>query len=217
MRFHGLLVLRDEGDVVRESLTHLLTWIDALYVQDTGSTDDTWDVVNEFAAKDPRVVPFGREPIVFTDNVRSVMFDRYRDRFDPGDWVLKVDADEFHHVPPPRFVRERLRAGDTAVHLQWYYFRLTAAEVADYESGRVDVLEDRRRPVAERRRFYKVSRYTEPRMFKYRRSMRWAERSSFPFNAGFVARERMPIRHYPHRDPLQMQRRFRLRAGMKRL
>ena len=32
-----------------------------------------------------------------------------------------------------------------------------------------------------------------------------------------MARERIPIRHYPHRDPQQMQRRFRLRAAIMRM
>jgi hypothetical protein len=44
--------------------------------------------------------------------------------------------------------------------------------------------------------------------------MQWPPTVSFPFNAGFVARERLPIRHYPHRDPAQLERRCRLRAVM---
>jgi len=44
--------------------------------------------------------------------------------------------------------------------------------------------------------------------------MRWPPTVSFPFNAGFVARERLPIRHYPHRDPAQLERRCRLRSVM---
>jgi hypothetical protein len=44
--------------------------------------------------------------------------------------------------------------------------------------------------------------------------MQWPPTVSFPFNAGFVARERLPIRHYPHRDPVQLENRCRLRAIM---
>jgi hypothetical protein len=44
--------------------------------------------------------------------------------------------------------------------------------------------------------------------------MRWPPTVSFPFNAGFRARARLPIRHYPHRDPVQLERRCRLRAAM---
>jgi hypothetical protein len=211
------MLLRDEEDVIADCLDHLLGWIDGVYILDLGSTDRTWDIVQDYAARDKRVVAFEHRPIIYDDNLRSYHFHHFRDRFDPGDWVMKIDADEFYHVDPPRFVRERLRAGDSAVHLQWYFFRLTRREVEDYDSGRVDILEDRRRPIWERRRYYKVSEYAEPRMFRYRRGMQWSHSASFPYNAGFVARERIPIRHYPHRDPLQMERRYRLRAAMMKL
>jgi hypothetical protein len=44
--------------------------------------------------------------------------------------------------------------------------------------------------------------------------MQWPETVSFPFNAGYVARERLPIRHYPHRDPVQLESRCLLRVIM---
>jgi hypothetical protein len=44
--------------------------------------------------------------------------------------------------------------------------------------------------------------------------MRWPPTVAFPFNAGFRARARLPIRHYPHRDPVQLERRCRLRTAM---
>lgn len=217
MRFHGLMLLRDEEDIIAQNLDHLLTWIDSLYVLDLGSTDRTWEIVNDYARRDPRIVPYLRRPIIYNDNLRSMLFDHFRDRFSTGDWVMKIDADEFYHLPPPQFVRERVRTGETAVYLLWYYFRLTKAEVEAYESGAVSEAEDRKRPIAERRRFYQMARYSEPRLFRYRRSMQWPETTSFPYNAGFVARERIPIRHYPHRDVSQMIRRYELRSTMMKL
>jgi hypothetical protein len=211
------MLLRDEDDIIRQNLAHLLTWIDALYILDLGSTDSTWDIVQEFAAKDSRIVPFKHAPIVYNDSLRCMLFDHYRDRFEPGDWVMKIDADEFYYVTPPDFVRTRLRAMETIVILQWYFFRLTSREVANYDSGRVDVMEDRKRSIQDRRRFYKIAQYGEPRMFRYRQSMRWPESANWPFNAGYMSRERLPILHYPHRDPLQMERRYRLRAAMTRM
>jgi hypothetical protein len=47
--------------------------------------------------------------------------------------------------------------------------------------------------------------------------MRWHPSNAWPFNMGIIAKERLPIRHYPHRDPIQMERRHRLRAGIMRL
>jgi glycosyltransferase involved in cell wall biosynthesis len=212
MRFHCLMVLRDEQDIIVQNLRHLLSWADGVYVLDTGSTDGTWELVNEMAREDKRIVPFKQEPLVFNDGLRGLVFHQFRNRFDPGDWVLRTDCDEFYHIAPPQFVAERLRRGETAVWLQWYYFRLRQREVEDYETGRVDVMQDRQRPIEERRRYYKISQYPEPRMFRYRRAMAWPEFESFPYHAGFVAQERIPVRHYPHRDPLQMQARFDLRA-----
>ena len=211
------MLLRDEIDVIAQNLDHLLTWIDSLYILDMGSVDGTWEIVQEYARRDSRIVPFLSRAIVYDDNLRSMLFHKYRQNFRDGDWIFKIDADEFYPIPPPRFVAERLRPLETAVHLQWYFFRLTTQEADDYLSGKVDVAEDRKRPLEERRRHYKISTYAEPRMFKYRSAMQWPHNISFPFNAGLVARERIPIRHYPHRDPPQMERRFRLRAAMMKL
>jgi hypothetical protein len=217
MRFHGLMLLRDEQDVIAQCFDHLLTWIDSLHIYDLGSTDATWDIVQDYARRDKRIIPVVHQPTVYNDNLRCYLFHRSRQTFDPGDWCLKIDADEFYHVTPPDFVRTRLAPGDSAVHLQWYFFRLTKTEVADYESGKVDVHADRKRSITDRRRYYKISQYAEPRMFRYRRAMQWPENISFPYNAGFVSKHRIPIRHYPHRDNLQLLTRFRLRAQMMQL
>jgi hypothetical protein len=217
MRFHGLMVLRDEQDILVENLNHLLSWADTIFILDTGSTDGSWEIVQEMAKKDKRIVPFKQTPYIFSDILRGYVFHQYRDRFDPGDWVLRVYADEFYAVTPPQFVQQRMRPLETAVWLQWYYFRILQHEVDNYESGKVDLQKDRLRPIAERRRYYKISEYAEPRMFRYRRGLRWPETESFPYHAGFVSRQRIPVRHYPHRDPLQMQARFNLRAQMVKL
>ncbi len=214
MRFHALLPVRDEADIIGQCLRHLLTWADAVYVFDTGSVDDTWDIVRDVASRDDRVRLLGRDPVYFSETrLRGWMFHQARAHMRDGDWFLRVDADEFHHVPPPEFVRTRLAPHETIVFHQYYDFRLTAAEVAAWQAGR-ETLADRARPIEERRRFFTVSAYSEPRLCRYRATMRWPPTVSFPFNAGFRARARLPIRHYPHRDPVQLERRCRLRAAM---
>ena len=96
---------------------------------------------------------------------------------------------------------------------QYYDFRFTESEATAWERGD-ETLADRKRPIEDRGGHYTVSVYAEPRLCRYRETMQWPETVSFPFNAGFVARERLPIRHYPHRDPVQLRRRCRLRAIM---
>lgn len=215
--FRGLMVVRDEDDIIGECLKHVLTWADAVYVLDLGSMDQTWNIVREAASRDRRVVPFRWEPFLFNDTIRGYVFEKYRDRFRDGDWVLRLDADEFYHVTPPEFVKEKLSPIETCIYMGWYYFRLTSVECEAYESGRVDVMTDRHRSIIDRRRFYKIPDHAEPRMFRYRSNLKWPETASFPNHAGLIARERIPIRHYPHRDPLQMHKRYRLRSEMVRL
>jgi len=136
-----------------------------------------------------------------------------REQMQTGDWFLRVDADEFHHIPPPEFVKTRIRPHETIVYHQYYNFALLQSEVDSWESG-AESLADRTRPIEERRQWYEVSVYAEPRLCRYRDTMQWPPTVSFPHNAGYLARERLPIRHYPHRDPVQMDRRCRLRAVM---
>ena len=213
-RFHLLLPVRDEADIIGQCLHQMLTWADAIYVFDTGSVDNTWDIVQDLAAKDRRVVPLQKEPVYYSEPLlRGWIFHQARKNMRNGDWFLRVDADEFHHIPPPEFVKTRLRPHETIVWHQYYDFRLTASEVKAWETGK-ETLADRQRPIADRRQWFTGSEYSEPRLCRYRESMQWPSSHSFPVNAGYVARERIPIRHYPHRDPVQLDRRCRLRAIM---
>ncbi len=214
MKFVALLPVRDEADIIGQCLAHALKWANAIYVFDTGSVDNTWEIVQDFSSRDKRVILLGKEPVFFSEKrLRSSMFHHARKDMRDGDWFLRMDADEFHHITPPEFVRDHMRGHETIAYHQYYDFRLTQSEVDAWNSGK-ESLQDRLRPIEERRRRYTVSIYSEPRLCRYRETMRWPETVAFPFNAGFVARERLHIRHYPHRDPVQLERRCRLRAIM---
>ena len=214
MKFHVLLPVRDEADIIAQCLRHMLRWADAVYVFDTGSVDETWEIVQDFAARDKRVLPLKKDPVYFSETrLRGWLFHQARKKMRNGDWFLRVDADEFHHIPPPEFVKTRMQKHETIAYHQYYDFRLLASEVASWEAGK-ETVADRQRPIEERRCWFTPSVYSEPRLCRYRDTMQWPPTVSFPFNAGFVARERLPIRHYPHRDPMQLERRCRLRAIM---
>ena len=214
MKFHALLPIRDEADIIGQCLQHLMSWADHIYIFDTGSVDNTWEIVQEFASQDKRVIPIKKNPVYFSEpRLRGYMFHVARQKMQDGDWFLRVDADEFHHIPPPRFVKSFLLSHETIVYHQYYDFQLTEAELKAWQEGK-ETINDRKVPIEERRRYFIPSYYSEPRLCKYRPSMKWPETVSFPYNAGFVAKERLPIRHYPHRDPVQLARRYKLRAIM---
>jgi len=214
LRFHTLLPVRDEADIIGQCLCHLLTWADAIYVFDTGSVDDTWEIIQDFAAKDRRVIPLKKDAVYYSEGLlRGWLFHQARKHVRNGGWFLRVGADEFHHVPPPEFVKTRLRRQETIVWHQYYDFRLTASEVKAWEAGK-ETLADRQKPIEQRRQWFTPSDYSEPRLCRYRETMQWPTTHSFPVNSGYVARERLPIRHYPHRDREQLARRCKLRSIM---
>jgi glycosyltransferase involved in cell wall biosynthesis len=214
MKFHTLLPVRDEADIISRCLDHLLIWADSIYVFDTGSVDHTWEIVLDAAAQDARIIPIKKESVYYSETkLRGYMFHVARQQMQDGDWFLRVDADEFHHILPPDFVQNYLRPHETIVYHQYYDFQLTQSEVDAWERGEESIA-DRQRSIADRRRYYIPSYYSEPRLCRYRSTMQWPATCSFPINAGYVAQERLPIRHYPHRDPKQLDRRYRLRAVM---
>jgi glycosyltransferase involved in cell wall biosynthesis len=212
--FHSLLPVRDERDIISQCLDHMLQWVDAVYVFDTGSVDNTWEIINEMALKDSRIKPLRRDAVYYSENLlRGWLFHQARQKMRDGDWFLRVDADEFHHIPPPEFVKTRLRKHETIVWHQYYNFCLLESEVAALATAEA-IQSERAKPIAERRRWWTPSLYSEPRLCRYRDSMKWPAAVSFPYNSGYVAKTRLPIRHYPHRDPMQLDRRCRLRAIM---
>lgn len=212
--FYALLPVRDESDIIKECLENLLGWADSIFVFDTGSVDNTWEIVNELSLNEARIKPIKKDSVYFSDTlVRGWLFENTRSIMRNSDWFIRADADEFYHVPPPEFVKSSLRKHETVVWHQQYNFCLLQKE-ADSLQNNEAVSDERQKPISDRRRWWWAGEYSEPRLCQYRSTMKWPAQLSFPYNAGFVAKERLPIRHYPHRDPLQLRRRCCLRSIM---
>ena len=206
-----MLAIRDEADIIDETIEHLLTWVDALHVFDTGSTDDTWDRVRAWAGRDGRVKPFMQREICYGPHVYARIFDAVRGGFEHGDWIARLDGDEIYHVAPPRFIAERVGPHEGLVFVQDYQFVLTHGDLAEFEAGANPARWSA--PIQERCRRYVIEPVVEPRLFRYRPSMRWAPDQSVPWGPGHRAVARIPVRHYRWRSPRQMEERCRLRIA----
>jgi len=214
VKFHAIMIIRDEADVIGECLTHLLTWCDSLSVYDTGSTDGTWEIVRDAASKDRRINPVASEPVIAEGDTRGYLFSRVRDRFKPGDWIARVDADEFYHVSPREWIAANVAPHEARVFAQMYEFVLTKADYAAYEAGLPCPPNDINRPVQERVTRYIIQSDVEPRFFRFRGGMRWAPGQPGPWNPGLPAVKRIPVRHYRWRSFEQLRRRCALRRAM---
>ena len=100
MKFSCLLPVRDEADIIGQCLRHALTWADAIYVFDTGSVDDTWEIVQDFAARDRRVIPLRKEPVYFSETrLRGWMFHQARQQMRDVMKLIRIHAQKPIAVP----------------------------------------------------------------------------------------------------------------------
>jgi glycosyltransferase involved in cell wall biosynthesis len=208
------MIVRDEADVIGECLAHLLSWCDSLSIYDTGSTDGTWDIIQDAAARDRRLIPVASEPVIVEGDTRGYLFSRVRERFRPGDWIARVDADEFYHESPRDWIPAHVASHEGRVFAQIYEFVLTRSDYAAFEAGVPCPANDESRPVQERVTKYIIQSDVEPRFFRFRRGMQWGPGQPNPWNPGLPAVRRIPVRHYRWRSFRQLKQRCALRQAM---
>ena len=131
-----LLRVRDEADIVGQCLDHLLAGPMPSTCSIRAARTRPGTSCSESGVGTSGVACWGRDPVYFSETrLRGWMFHQARAHMRDGDWFLRVDADEFHHVPPPEFVRTRLAAHETIVFHQYYDFGLTASRCMNGRRG----------------------------------------------------------------------------------
>lgn len=201
MRVYSIAVVKNEVDVIAASLRAALAWSEAIFVLDNGSTDGTWEVVQELMREHPAIVPWKRWDTPFHEGLRGCVYNAFRHVAEPGDWwCMRLDGDEFY-VGDPRAVLARVPRCHHVVCKDSIEYRLTQEDVDQYEfKGRFE--EDR-----DKIRYYLPLTWREIRFFRHRPGLLWADHSPFPKHIGIVARELVPVRHYKFRSPKQMAHR----------
>lgn len=223
-RIHGVMCVHDEADVLEEALDHILANVDALHVLDTGSTDGCWDIVQARARRDARLESAMRARVEFTNDMRGILFERARRTFRPGDWVARIDPDEFfvpellavddpgHATDLREFLERRVMPHEGRVFARMFEFVITRQEADAMARG--ERVEESRDAVVRRRLAYVTDPVPEPRFFRFRKGMRWGPGNPNPFNPGVPARARLAIAHYRWRTLEQTRRRFEIRKRL---
>ena len=93
VKLFGLMMVRDEADIVRLNiLHHLASGVDCLLVADNGSTDGTDRVLDELSRSLPVVWTRYPGPYYQWDITTQLAREAY---LRGADWVVPIDADEF--------------------------------------------------------------------------------------------------------------------------
>lgn len=214
-RIYGLCLVRNEGDIITQTLLHASRFCHRIYVWDNGSTDDTWERIHALAH--PSIELFSREATPFHDGLRAKIFNAMRHECTPGDWLYILDGDEFLVGHPHRAIAVAEKEAASQINTLQYNFYFSDRDWVHYKSGK----EDRNVPIAERRRYYRFANI-EQRFFRFDPNMQWPEYTTERYPRGFAippklkrCSYRLPNCHYQYRDPEQIQLRLETRRAAR--
>ena len=209
VKLHGIMVAKNEADVIGDALRAAARRFDHIYVYDNGSTDGTWALVRALAEEHPAIEPVESSDRPFSNLIREEVLAAYRGRGARGDWWCKLDADEIYAEDPWVFL-SRVPPGYQLVHGASFQFYFTDRDLERHEADPglygADV------PIEDRLRHY-VNNWSEARFVRddggrlFRDGHPWG-RVVFP--------QRIWLRHYKYRSPGQIARRLADRLAAAR-
>jgi glycosyltransferase involved in cell wall biosynthesis len=187
-----------------------IQWSDKVIVIDNGSTDGTWEIVQELAKQDPRIVAYLQYIGGFRIGLRAKAFKAFRHEMKCNDWwCARLDADEFFSEDPRAFLAQIPKKYNTVKKLSTDYI-LTKEDIENHTfTG--DFSLDRQyitHQLPERRK--------ERRFMRHSPWLVWCEKWRYPHPIGRTAKECIAVDHYQYRSPQQMKKRFMTRQQAKK-
>ena len=211
MKIFSICCVRDESDIIRETLERALAWSDKIFVFDNGSVDGTWEIVNDIARERREIVLIGHDHRVFTEELRGEIFEDNRGIASPDDWWCRLDADEIYIDNPVLFL-QKVPSRYGFVLSATFNFYFTDVDLGKYNENPAHWLS---LPVQQRLRFYQ-NNWSEGRFVRHRKDLRWEGRI-WPANRGRVFPGRIRLKHYQYRSPEQINRRLNTRQRLFKL
>jgi glycosyltransferase involved in cell wall biosynthesis len=138
MSLYGICLVKDESDIIGESLSFAARYCEQIFVIDNGSTDGTWDIVQALASQSSTIVPFEQTLEPFDIGMRSRVYNTVHRDLSDEDWWLILDADEFLAEDPRPVIDGAAHAGADTVRTWQIQFYLTERDAEEYERGNGD-------------------------------------------------------------------------------
>lgn len=204
MRIHLIGVLKDDADIVGQTLAKAADWADHIYVRDLGSTDGTLDILHDVARRHRNVEVYSDPAPLYDDSLRRDVFVRFRDRSTPGDYWGRFDSDEIF-LQDPREVFAAAHPKDDMFWGTFYNFYMTDADAARFDQD--PGLYDEHTPIQERMRYY-INNWSEPRFVRHHHGLVWRLGHAWPSLVNHCVDHRIRIAHYSYRSPRQIDARL---------
>jgi glycosyltransferase involved in cell wall biosynthesis len=204
MRVHLIGVIKDEADIVGQTIVRAAEVADHVYVRDIGSTDGTLEILQEAATKYPNVIVYSEHAPVYTDDLRRDVFLKFRENSKPGDLWGRYDSDEFI-LEDPRAVFAKAAPMDDVLWGSFFNFYMTEKDVAQFDEDPSRY--DDHTPIEGRMRYY-LNNWSEPRFVRDHRGLNWKEGRDWPSLLNHCVTQRIRIAHYSYRSPKQIDARL---------
>ena len=208
-KIYSLLVVKNEVDIITSSLQDACRWSDRIIVIDNGSTDGTWEAVQQIAQTHPQIIPWLRYEGPFHIGLRAKAFKAFRHELKIGDWwCVRLDADEFYTGDVRAFLANVPPCYTTVKKMSTDYV-LTKEDIENYtftgefEKDRAHITHSL--PTQRRER----------RFMRHSALLCWFEKWRYPHPWGRVYTHYIPVDHYQYRSPQQMEKRFATRQQAK--
>lgn len=209
-KIYSLLLVKNEADIIRASLLAAIQWSDKVIVMDNGSSDGTWEIVQEMAAQNPRIVAFMQYKGGFRIGLRAKAFKAYRQEMTRNDWwCVRLDADEFFSEDPRTFLAQIPKKYNTVKKLSTDYI-LTQEDIENH-SFTGDFSIDRQHIT-----HHLPEKRKERRFMRHSPWLVWCEKWRYPHPIGRTAKTCIAVDHYQYRSPQQMKKRFMTRQQAKK-
>ncbi len=209
MKIHSICLVKNESDIITQTLRSAINWSDFIYVYDNGSTDGTWEKVIKLAKDHEQIIPYKQDSQPFADSLRSEPFNHYRTNSSEGDWWCKLDADEIYIDDPKLFLCKIPKRYDEIWSASFEYY-FTDKDLVLYNQD--PLLYGDEIPVEEKCRYY-INDWSELRFFRDKKSLIWERslvRNEAPNPSGLSAvyPKRIRLKHFQYRSPQQIQKRL---------
>ena len=209
-KIYSLLLVKNEADIIRESLLAAIEWSDKVIVMDNGSQDGTWEIVQELAQEYPRIVAFMQYTGSFHIGLRAKAFRAFRHEMTSNDWwCVRLDADEFFSEDPRAFLAKIPKKYNAVKKISTDYVLTKEDILAHTFTGNFMI--DR-----EHITHYLPEKRKERRFMRHRPWLIWSEKWRYPHPIGRTAKECIVVDHFQYRSPQQMEKRFKTRQQAKK-
>lgn len=208
MKLNAICVMKNEVDIIGDTLKHALKYCDNVYLLDNGSDDGSWELVNNLSCLEPNLHIVGQTLEVFKNQLRNRIYNIYHSRFADDDWWMILDSDEFIDQDPKPLLRQIAKKRYDSMDVWQAQFYFTDKDEENYEN------EDKNQPIPERRFHYKIN-WREIRFFKNSHTEKWPETVSgrIPKRCSNKYADAPVCRHYAERTPEQIAARRKLRIN----